>query len=416
MSLIRDLVDSFKVMAQLNRECRLYFYGIIFNGISQGIFTVIFNLYILSLGISTDTLGLILSVAPIAQMLGSIPVGLLMESIGYKKTFILVYGISGIARLLQVVVPSVPLISVAAFVGGLALSGDFVVRLPFLSANTTPEQRTHVFSLSAIVFSTTIAIGALLAGYVPTFFQWLGMNTTQGYQLLLVIAGVLSVLGALPLLQLKSTPPLVESHKISLAPYLHGIDRFTLQQAAISLFVGIGVGLTSPFMNIYFLFHLSASREYFGVISALAIIPTLLAVTIAPVLARKTGNVRAVTILRFIIPFFMINLAFTTLAWSGTLSYWIMSAMTTASQPLSFAFALWAARKSAKAATSAWLNVTFWLGMAASAPLAGMFLSKADYKTPLFIAAAAMLAASLLNDFFFKRVDQPGFNVDPIEV
>ena len=368
MKIFKDLVDSFKVMAQLNRECRLYFLGIIFNGISQGIFTVVFNLYILSMGISTETLGLILSVAPFAQMLGSIPVGVLMERIGYKKTFILVYGISGVARLLQVATPSVPLIAFAAFAGGLAQSGDFVVRLPFLSANTTAEQRTHVFSLSAIMFSTTIALGSLLAGYVPTFFQWLGMGETMGYQLLLLLACGLSLLGAMPLLFLRATPTLVEEKKISLAPYLHGIDRFTVQQAIISFFVGMAVGLTGPFMNIYFLFHLGASREYFGVISALAIIPAILAVSIAPVLGRKMGTVRAVTILRFIIPFFAINLALTSLAWSGALSYWFMNALTNASQPLSFAFALLAARKSAKAATAAWLNVTFWLGIAIVAP------------------------------------------------
>ena len=67
-------------------------------------------------------------------------------------------------------------------------------------------------------------------------------------------------------------------------------------------------------------------------------------------------------------------------------------------------------------ATSAWLNVTFWLGMAGAAPVAGFFLAKADYQTPLFIAAGAMLAASLLNEFFFKRMDQPNVELSPVEV
>ncbi|MEI6289267.1 MAG: MFS transporter [Chloroflexota bacterium] len=405
MSFIKNQANSTQFLKQLNRECRLYFLGVTLSGISQGIFAVVFNLYILSLGISTETLGGILSVAPLAQMLGSIPVGFIMENIGYKKTFILVYAISGLSKILQVASPSTTVIAATAFIGGLAISGDFVVRLPFLVANTTPEERTKVFSFSSILFSITMAFGSLLAGYVPNLFTWSGMDNKTAYQLLLFLAGILSLAGTLPILKLKAPPIPDIRHKITLAPYFFGMDRFTVQQAVVSLFVGISLGLTAPFMNIYFLFHLGVSRDFFGVISAVAIIPALLATALAPLLDKKAGSVRAVTILRFVIPIFIINFALTTAVWSGTISYWMMNAMNTAAQPLSFAFALWAASKSAKAATAAWLNVTFWLGMAVTAPIAGYFLDKSNFQTPLFMSAAAIIIAAICNDLFFKRIE-----------
>jgi MFS family permease len=405
MGLLNGLAGSFKIMGQLNRECRLYFVGIGMNGISQGIFMVVFNLYILSMGISTETLGGILSAGPFAQALGSVPIGFLMESIGFKTTFVVIYGVSSIAKLLQVITPSVPLMAVAAFTSGLALSGDFVVRLPFLAANTTPEQRTHVYSLSSIIYSVTIAVGSLLAGFIPSLFQAMGFSETGAYQFLLVLAALISLIGTLPFLLLKTTQPAMARSQISLAPYLWGIDRFTVQQAVTSLFVGLCIGLTGPFMNIYFLFHLGTTREYFGVVSALSILPTMLVTAVGPILAQRTGAVRAVTWLRVAIPLFTLDLALTAAAWSGSISYWMISSLNSSAQPLSFAFAMRATRKSAQAAVASWLNVTFWLGMAIAAPVAGFFLASANYLAPLLIAGGAILVAGILNDVFFYRME-----------
>ena len=158
-------------------------------------------------------------------------------------------------------------------------------------------------------------------------------------------------------------------------------------------------------MNIYFLYHLGASREYFGVVSALSIIPSLISTTTGPLLARKIGATRSATLLRGLVPFFCINLALTTAAWSGTISYWLINALNIAAQPLTFAFAMRAARPVDRAAVTAWLNATFWLGVAIAAPLAGGFIDQANYQAPLFIAGGSILVAALLNEFFFQRLE-----------
>ena len=45
------------------------------------------------------------------------------------------------------------------------------------------------------------------------------------------------------------------------------------------------------------------------------------------------------------------------------------------------------------------------MGVAIAAPLAGIFLDRANYQTPLFIAAGSILAAGLLNNLFFNRME-----------
>jgi MFS family permease len=402
---VNSAIAHLKDMGKANRNVRLLFLGSSMNGVASGIFAVVFNLYILGLGLSPEVLGGILSAGPIAQALGSIPMGFLMERIGFKKIFIIIYGVTALGRLLQIATTSVPLIALAAFGGGLAFAGDFVVRLPFLAANSAPEERNNIYSLSSILFSVSMAGGALFAGFAPNFIQSLtGLDLVGTYRLTLLLAGLLAAAGVAPLF-LITDQPILNPRKISLAPYLWGMDRFTVQQAVVSLFVGIAIGLTSPFMNIYYVYHLGASREFFGIMSALVILPAMLATALGPLLARRSGSVRAVTILRAMAPAFIILLALTVNPWLGTLGYWGTSALTTMSQPLSFAFAMLVAAPRAKPAAAAWLNVTFWLGNGASAPLAGLFLAQSNYQAPLFIAAAAMLLAAIINEAFFHPIE-----------
>lgn len=394
-------------MRGMNRNIKLLFAASVLNGVAQGMFTVDFNLFVLSLGISPGVLGAILSANPATQALGSIPVGFLMEKIGYRRILIIVYGVAGIARLAQVATPHVWVMSLAAFIGGLALAGDFVVRLPFLAANSTSQDRPRMYATSSILYNASISLGALLAGYGPNLVQNItGWDLSRTYQATLIGAALVGVCAFLPCLGVRE--PHVEGppRKISLAPYLWGMDRYTVRQAVTSLFVGISLGLTTPFMNIYFLYHLGTNREFFGTVSALVIIPAMIATALGPLLSARVGQVRAVTLLRSIIPFLLVNLAVFPNRWGGTLSYWGTSALNTTAQPISFAFAMQAASKKAKSACSAWLNVTFWLGNAAAAPLAGAFMVQSNYRMPLFIAAGSILIAGVLNQIFFARIEE----------
>ena len=389
----------------LNRNLRLLFIGSAFSGISSGIFAVVFNLYILEIGISPELLGGILSAGPFAQAIGSIPMAFLMERVGYKKVFVFIYGITTLGRFVQIATTNVPLMAAAAFGGGLAFAGDFVVRLPFMAANSAPEDRNRTYSTSSVLYSVSMAAGALFAGYAPNFLrQFMNNQLAGGYQITLLLACIFALIGVFPFFFITEERVTIGA-KISLAPYFWGMDRFTIQQAVVSLFVGLGIGLINPFMNIYYVYHLGTTREFFGVVSALVIFPAMAATLVAPILANKAGSVRIVTVVRLIIPAFILTLVFTTNRWLGTLGYWGTSILTTMSQPLSFAFAMMVASPRTKPAASAWLNVTFWLGVGLSAPLAGTFMAQSNYQAPLMVAAAAMFIAGLVNDLFFRPIE-----------
>lgn len=154
-------------------------------------------------------------------------------------------------------------------------------------------------------------------------------------------------------------------------------------------------------MNLYFIRHLGTSREFFGTVAALTLLPSTIATSLGPLFATQIGTVPAVTLLRSLIPVALVTLALTGQPLLGTVGYWCQRALFSMSQPLSFAFAMGAADQKTKAAVAAWLNVTFWLGIGVAAPLTGSLLAQSNYALPLYLSSIAILLAALSNQFFF---------------
>ena len=313
----RAIVGYIAEVRNFNRNIKLSLLATVLGGVAQGIFNVVFNLYILSMGITENVLGGILSAGPFAHAIASIPIGFLSELVGYKEIFVGIYAVAGIAALVQAGTTSVTLISAAAFVSGFVLTGNFVVRMPFLAANANDGGRAHVFSVDSLLFGFSAAFGALIAGYVPDFLLFLSPDLTLRYRYTLYLAGALTFLGVIPSLMLRKSAPR-ERKKISLHPYLWGMDGFTVKTAVIELFIGLFIGLVGPFMNLYFIYRLGTTREFYGTIEALALLPVMIATALVPVVAKRLGTLRATIAVRALVPVATFVMALTTAPWLGT--------------------------------------------------------------------------------------------------
>ena len=389
----------------INRNCWLVFLAGSLGGLAQGVFAVDFNLYILELGITPDTLGGILSAAPFAQALASIPISMLAEVLGFKAAFVLIFGLSGLAKVGQLFTTSVPLIAAASFVDGLAMAGGFVVRLPFLAANTEQHAQTQVYSVNSMLFSVSMSLGSLVASHVPNFLGSVTRDLAGAYRLTLLGAAALTFVAVIPIFALRPTPAL-ERGPLLLRDYLWRVDRFVMLQAAITLFVGLSIGMVGPFMNLVFLYHLGATREFFGTVSALSLIPGVLGAAAVPAIAAKSRSlVGKVTLLRLAVPVFLIGMAVTSNPWVGTVAYWGQNTLVFMAAPLAFAFAMEIARE-ARSVLSSWLNVAFWIGIAAAAPLTGLLLAQDRYIVALVLAAVFSLVAGLLNQVWLAPIER----------
>jgi len=394
----------FRTIIGLSRNCHLSYLAAALSSTARGVFLVVFNLYMLNMGVSADTLGRVLSVEPFAQAIASIPAGFMAEKIGFRKSLVIIYGLSSLAKLAQVSTDNLMLISLAALVSGLAFSGDFVVRLPFLAANTTEDQRTYAFTLTNMIFGICMSLGALFAGQVPNLMLRITPDLTVAYRYTLLLSGAVGLLSVIPAWLVRDLPT-TSTRKISLYPYLWGIDVFTKQQAIVSLLIGIGFGTLTSFANVYFVYHLGTTREFFAGVSAVAVIPTTIATSLGPSLAHVLGTVASVTWLRLLMPVTLVIMALTRSPIAAAIAYWGDRSMAMTSQPLSFTYAMGSASAKAKGAVAAWLNTAYWFGNGLAAPIAGFFIARSNYALPLLLGAAAVLFSGVLNHIYFRALN-----------
>lgn len=387
----------------LHRNVQLALAASIMTGLSYAVFGVVFNLYILSMGIGEEVLGQIVGANPLAMAFAAIPSGFVAEKIGFRKSMLFIYAVTGVTRLAQLATPSPSLIMLAAFIGGLGSAGTFVVRLPFLAANASDKDRNLVFSANALLQSVSMAIGALFAGHVPNLLVRVAPDVTVAYRLTLAIATLLALLALIPIWLVREEPQR-HQHTISLQPYLWGIDRTTVKHAVISLFRGLNMGLVRPFLNVYFVVYLGTSREFYSTVSALAVVPSTVANALSPLVASTLGTAQAITVLRCLIAIPTVAIALSSAPLIAALFHWVERFVSGMVMPLTFSFSMDTSTRKAKTPTAAWMHVAFVLGQAIAAPLTGLLLARSRYAVPFYLSAAAMAIAGALNYVFFRSL------------
>jgi MFS family permease len=385
----------------LNRNIRIYLLTALLINFGFGVFQTDFNLYILSMGLTPDFLGLVLSLTPFAQALAAIPIGFLTEKIGYKRSLILVNLVVGLAYLLRVISGNPALILSASFLAGVMACGYFIIQLPFIS-HYAGENRNTAYTINSIIFYTAMSIGAMAGGFLPDLLSRWMPDETLAFRSILTGFSVLIILGTIPLFFLDNDEPDKE-RKISLSPYITGIDTTTIKFAVIEVFIGLGLAFLIFFMNLIFINHYQSTLESYGIMSALLIIPLVGMLLIGPSLAERYKNIPVILASRFLSFLFAFIVGFTMNPILGGAAYMLFRSTISLAQTLWFGFAVTVSTRRSRMATSAWLEITFQIGLGIAALAGGKLVAANAYPILGYIASGSMLAAFFLTLIFFGR-------------
>ncbi len=398
ISAIKTYLSS---IAALNQNLKRYWTTVFFANMAFGVFTAEFNLYILSLGVKADFLGVILSLTPFAQGLASIPMGFVAEKIGNKRALIMINSLVGLAFLLRVVSPSRPLIMFGAFMAGVMACGYFIVQMPFIS-HYVDKNKNNAFTFHSIVFFAGQSSGALLGGFLPGILSGLIGNEVFVYRTILVFFAALIILATLPLFKLQDDKP-QDTSKVSFSPYLKGIDGNTVRFAIIEFFIGVGLMSIVYFSNILFVQHYNSTLRAYGVAASLVIVPATIILFLAPGLARKKTTLWTVMGSRLLAALMGVVISITVNAMVGAAAYIMFRAALSISQSLWLSFASAVATRRSRVATSAWLEATFDIGTGVAALLGGVLIEARAYYGIGLMAAVGMGLSFVLTWLFFAR-------------
>lgn len=285
------------------RAAKCYLAAQIFYSVGQTAIWVLRNLYLREAGRSQDFIGQTLAVSSLGAVVVVLTMSRFMDRMKLRG-FSMVGALALAAGLAGVTMSASPAVVWACcFLSGFGSAQLELGTAPFLARHSNPKERPFLFGVSTALSPLAGLLSTL--GIKGGAMAW-GENLETYRRLLCGAAGV-TVLSIGVLAFLRESPP--EVHRTEAAPFdWKTAARFFLPEA----FIGLGAGLTIPFINLYFRERFGREAGEIGLYYTGAQALVMGAFLAAPVLARKFGAVRTVVACQLSsIPFFLV-LALTT--------------------------------------------------------------------------------------------------------
>ncbi|HKQ19541.1 MAG TPA: MFS transporter [Candidatus Eisenbacteria bacterium] len=407
------------------RNPRLYLQGLFLIGLGQSIFSLLFNLYLRTLGLSDSAIGQILSKISLGAAIAAIPAAFLFH--GLKPRLILV-GAGAMAALLyvmQVSLTAPETLLLIAFLTGMAATVYRLSIAPVVMREVAPGARPFLFSAAFTVLFLSAIIGFAIGGLLPQLFHLATDVDRLALRWSLYVAAGLILTSAIPFNAMKeTTPPLdPEESDYQAAPRRRFSDQFgwTLRQARDlidvdwvlnlkltipALLIGLGAGLIIPFMNLYFHDRFGLGEAEIGVLFAVMQGFMVVGNLFGPAVSRRLGLVRGVVVTQLLSVPFMVVLGVSSFFPLVAAAFFLRSGLMNMNQPLTSHFAMEVVSKRDHAVTNSLLSLSWFVAWSISADIGGALIERSGYTTPLLIAAGLYVAASVLYWLFFKDVEE----------
>jgi MFS family permease len=413
------LASEFKEYAQrvgsFSRNARLYLLATTLHGLGGGIWGVIFYLYLNlgEIGFQPSFISNMFTVGAIATGLIALPAGLLCERVGTKRA-ILVSQTANLLSFVQIFALQPSILLLTSLVGGLIGTIGGVAGAPFMTKNSTEEERTHLFSLNWTIGTIMSVIGSFMGGFMPDIFNsalalptGAGTGSATGYRITLLLAITLILIGAIPFLLIrekKSTRKQTVSSLLSLKnvqnPFL--IIKFMIPVGII----GFGAGFIVPLFSLFFKLKFAATAEQIGAIFALGSVTLAIGTFVAPTVASKVGKVKAVVMCQFLsMPFIMLVTLSPNLALATT-AYLVRGALMNMAGPINTTFQMEMVSEDERATTSGLMTMADSLPRAVTASISGALMTGNDFYTPFLLTTITYFCASSLFYVFFRSAEK----------
>lgn len=394
----------FRRLTRFNRNAKLFLLSTFLNGLGISLLILLYNLYILSLGFHQDMIGLVTLVASLTAVAASIPVTWAANRLGYKGAQILGIMGSAISIGLALVVPTAEALIVTELIWGAAFTLVVIVGAPFMSENSSAEERPYLFSVQFVLLTLTAFIGNLFGGGLPRLFGSILGATAESpaaYQGALAVGVVLMFASAVPLFFLETHKG---RHAHAIRPRLTVRDRSKLIKLLIPTLLGAaGGGVFVPFVNVFWKLSHNLSDDSIGqVFAASALLMTGLGL-LAPVMSKRWGVVRVMVVTQFISvvglvlfgfsPWFMVTLG----------GYLGRDVLMNLSRPIFGQFQMEESAVDERAAVSSLSTMVFNLSWGVGSWVSGIWQTQGLFALVFLVSAAFYLASVVSLQILFGR-------------
>jgi MFS family permease len=411
LSPINSAVQEYAIQVRaFSVNARLYLLNVIIVGAAMGVFRLLFNFYVLSLGYDEALLGRLITVSNLTALLAALPMGYLADLLGRKYALLLSGALMSISIMGIVLWPSEGMLYGMNVVSGIGQSLGAVSMAPFLMENSGEKERTYLFSFSSGLQMAMASVGNWIGGYLPT---WIGNTrgvpaiSSQAYAGSLMIVSFTIAVGLIPLVMLRA-PRIQLAEKSVFAPIAYASKNPALLGKLIlpMLITSIGAGLIMPFMNLFFRQVHGQPDPVIGSLFAWGSLAMGLGLLLAPPLADRMGKIQFVVVTQALSIPFLIILGFSPYFWMSAGAYYIRLALMNMSSPVYQTFVMEHVEPAARATVASLVSMAWNFGWAFSPTISGYLQVQYGFG-PSFMGTIILYTISTIMYYvFFLRGKQ----------
>jgi MFS family permease len=409
-------IEAYLVRIRLFRpNARLYLVYVIFSGISMGVFRLLFNFYILSLGFDEALLGRLVTTSSLTALLAALPAGYLADILGRKRSLVTGSLLNSLAIVGMVIFPNVTAFYILNVLSGFSQSIMAITMSPFLMENSGEAERTYLFSFGNGLQMISAFAGNWLGGYLPGWFglwQRVPATNTMAYGWSISTVAGMFTLGVIPLLFLRRNRMVGEARSV-FAPIKYATEHPRLLGKLVlpMLVTSIGAGLIMPFMNVFYRVVYNQPDPVIGTMFAWGSLAMGIGLLAAPVLAERYGKIQVVVVSQALSVPFLIVLGFAPWFWLSAGAYYIRLALMNMSSPVYQTFVMESVDSDARATVASLTSMAWSFGWAFSPSISGSLQVSYGFGPP-FIGTIALyiVAITMYWVFFWRRASQVAIN------
>lgn len=386
------------------RDVKLVLASSFFLGFGFAGFLLILNLYLKQLGFGEGIIGSFISYRNWATMVMVIPAAFLIRRLPLKPMMITSVTLATAGGVMVVVFPQTAYIAVGMIITGLASSMPQVIGGPMIMRGSSLQHRPFLFSMNFALRLLSGVPGFLLAGALPDILRSYDYPLITGYRVSLLVSVGITALAIVPFLFVR-TSRIADSRGRRFFHVRTPWSRIA-RLAFPHIVVGLGAGLTIPFLNLYF-------RDNFGIIptqlgwlfalqQGLMVGGTLL----APYLAARWGRIKTVIICQMVSVPFLFILSISVDVWLSAAAFLVRAALMNMAQPLVTNFSLEMTHEDDHPLMSGIMTVAWLASWGISANLGGWIIENYGYFLPFNLTLAAYVASSAMYLFLLMPLEK----------
>lgn len=402
-----ELQDYWRHIRLFSRNARLYLLAAFLLGVNFEFFQLLLNLYLKDLGFGESNIGLVNSSRAVGMSLMAIPAAIVLSRITLKPVLIVTgilfaifsVGISSNQQLQLMILFSV--------LSGMTFAFSRVAAGPFYMRNSTPAERTHLFSFSFGVLLLAGMIGSLTAGKLVPIMTQLSGDTILGYRYTLYIGIASGLLSLIPFAMLRPTPISDEERRINISrEQFRKRGTFYFKLSFSNFLIGLGAGLIIPFLNLYFRDKFGLSTSTIGFFYFCTILFMFVGTLAGPVLARRFGLVRTIVFTQLLSIPFMFALAYTETLAIAFAAYVLRAGLMNIGVPVATNFGMEMSTRSEQGLVNALLMVSWTSSWMISTAVGGNLIEEYGYTLTFNITIVLYVLSTLFYYWSFKGVEK----------